>query len=284
MSRLKVVVPCYNEASRLSLESFVHFAASHPCIEFLMVDDGSTDATPRMLEELCQSHPAQFQRLLLKTNQGKAEAVRQGMLLAMDDRADYVAFLDADLATPLQELPRMMSVLDEQSHVSIVLGTRLSLLGRSIARRRVRFWLGRCFAAAASRVLRTRIHDTQCGLKMFRSVAGTRRLFSEPFLSRWVFDVECLARFLVDRGHLKARLELYEFPLHRWEEIPGSRTRPADFVRAARELVAIYRKYAIAAFPQATVVDEGELLTMPPRVANPIPRETSDHPPRRVAA
>ncbi len=243
MTCLTVVVPCYNEAERLPVGRFLQFAQSHPEIDFLLVDDGSRDSTPQILERLSRDWPAQFRSLRLTHNQGKAEAVRQGMLLAFDSGNDYVAFLDADLATPLEELPRMIQTLDENPRVNVVLGSRIRLLGRRIDRRRTRYWLGQLFALAASCVLGTRIRDTQCGLKMFRSTSLSRQLFSSRFSSRWLFDVEFLARYNVQRGKGSSRGELYEMPLNEWREIPGSRIKSTDFVKAIGELLGIYWTY-----------------------------------------
>lgn len=243
MRHLTVVVPCYNEAERLPVDRFLAFAVKHPEISFLAVDDGSSDATPEVLSQLCNQCPGQFRNHRLAVNQGKAEAVRQGMLQALRGTSDYVAFIDADLATPLEELPRMVQTLDENTSAQMVLGSRIKLLGRCIDRRPSRYWLGRLFAFAASCVLGTRIYDTQCGLKMFRASELTEHLFASKFSSRWLFDVEFLARYTAHRGKYSTRTELYELPLNQWREIPGSRIKSTDFVIAIGELMAIYWKY-----------------------------------------
>ncbi len=243
MNRLTVVVPCYNEASRLPVDQFLAFARLHSEIGFLFVDDGSGDATPEVLRDLCDRCHRQCRFHRLPTNQGKAEAVRQGMLMSFVDGCEYAAFIDADLATPLSELPRMLQTLDENTQTQLVLGSRIKLLGHSIDRHPARYWLGRLFALAASCVLGTRIHDTQCGLKMFRSTPLSQRLFAAKFSSRWLFDVEFLARFTVERGRHRARRELYEMPLDQWQEIPGSRIKSTDFVKAIGELLGIYWEY-----------------------------------------
>ena len=87
-----VVVPCYNEAQRLSAEAFVEHARRRPRQQFLFVDDGSRDATWSVLQEMCQRLPEQLACMQLPQNRGKAEAVRQGMLAAFDRSADVAGY------------------------------------------------------------------------------------------------------------------------------------------------------------------------------------------------
>ena len=129
MSRAIVVVPCYNEANRLDAVRFQEFSAAHPAIEFLFLNDGSTDGTLGVLERLHAVDPTRFRFVHLSRNSGKAEAVRRGMLAALGESPDYVGFWDADLATPLDEIPHFCRVLDEHPALGIVIGSRLRLLG-----------------------------------------------------------------------------------------------------------------------------------------------------------
>lgn len=92
---LVLVVPCYNEASRLVPEAFVRFAAARPSARLLFVDDGSTDGTAGVLGRVCDAAPGTASVLHLAHNRGKADAVRQGMLQALAHGPAYVAFWDA---------------------------------------------------------------------------------------------------------------------------------------------------------------------------------------------
>ena len=105
MSRTIIVVPCYNEANRLDAVRFQEFSAANPAVEFLFLNDGSTDGTLGVLERLHAVDPQHFRFVHFSRNSGKAEAVRRGMLTALEDSPDYVGFWDADLATPLCEIP-----------------------------------------------------------------------------------------------------------------------------------------------------------------------------------
>ena len=190
-----IVVPCYNEEARLALPRFADFASGHPSCRFLFVNDGSTDGTLAMLSEFCKARAESCDVLDLEQNQGKAGAVRMGMHTAMGqpDTA-LAAYWDADLATDLTVIPRFIEEFEQHPALEIAMGSRVRLLGRHIHRKPMRHILGRCFATAASLVLKLPVYDTQCGAKMFRAIADIRLLFEDPFQTRWIFDLEILAR------------------------------------------------------------------------------------------
>jgi glycosyltransferase involved in cell wall biosynthesis len=242
MSACTLVIPCFNETSRLDLRAFVEHAARHDH-RFLFVNDGSSDGTGELLEDFCASWPEMLSVLQLPRNVGKADAVRQGVLAAMDSSdARFVGYWDADLATPLAAIDQMERYLREHATVELLLGARVQLLGRNIIRRPLRHYLGRLFATAASCVLRLPVYDTQCGAKLFRASAAMRRAFAEPFLTRWLFDVELLARLIVQNDAAIAE-RIHEFPLSSWQDVAGSKVKATDFGQAAWQLLRIYRQY-----------------------------------------
>ena len=89
------------------------------------------------------------------------------------------------------------------------------------------------------------MYDTQCGAKLFRVGPLARRFVAKPFLTRWVFDVELLARLarLARATALPVERRVYEVPLLRWTDVPGSKVRPWDFLRSGLELVRIWNAY-----------------------------------------
>ena len=176
-----VVIPCYNEATRLQGSKFKAFACAKPAIRFLFVNDGSTDRTGWVLEGLHQDAPQHFAICHLAQNRGKAEAVRQGILRAFEASPAYVGYWDADLATPLDTLVDFCELLNVRPDLEMVFGARVQLLGRVIERRAVRHYLGRVFATAASLMLGLRIYDTQCGAKLFRASPAMQALFQAAF-------------------------------------------------------------------------------------------------------
>jgi glycosyltransferase involved in cell wall biosynthesis len=243
---IAVVVPCYNEAERLDSARFERFAAEHPDVRFVLVNDGSRDATGQRLAQLRAAAPEAFDVVELAQNQGKAEAVRNGMLRAIELGADLAGYWDADLATPLEEIPRFAAVLAQMPQPLVVFGARVRLLGRSIERRAVRHYLGRLFATVASMILRLPIYDTQCGAKLFRVTPLTRALFAQRFAVGWTFDVELIARMIRIRRQLGqdsvAKL-IYELPLESWLDVKGSKVKATDFVRALLEMLTIHQRY-----------------------------------------
>ena len=245
MTRAIVVVPCYNEAKRLNMRAIQDFGRRSETVDLLFVNDGSRDETLELLEHLHQTNPRRFSFLHLAKNGGKAEAVRQGFLMALDSGADAIGFWDADLATPLAEIEPFCRVLEARPEIDVVIGTRMNLLGHRIERTTVRRYLGRLFARVASLALGVRIFDTQCGAKLFRVTPRLSRYFSKPFLTRWIFDVEILAR--MQQAHRAAAAPLartiYEYPLDAWRDVAGSSLKKGDFVKAIGELARIYWTY-----------------------------------------
>lgn len=242
-----VVVPCYNEAIRLDVDAFKSFATGHPDFRFLFVNDGSRDRTLEILQELERYDPLAFKAHSVEKNGGKAAAVRVGVLRALDiPSSDFVAFWDADLATPLDTLPEFTAILEARPEIQLVIGSRVNLLGRSIERKPVRHYLGRIAATLASFTLRLSVYDTQCGAKMFRSNQETRDLFTEPFRTRWIFDIELLARLIKRRSQLAlppVTTAVYEHPLMVWRDVRGSNIKAGDFLKSFLELKIIRTHY-----------------------------------------
>jgi dolichyl-phosphate beta-glucosyltransferase len=248
MARTTVVVPCFNEAARLPEADFAAFLESSPDVDLLFVNDGSTDQTEAILQRLAERYPKSCRVRSLGVNRGKAEAVRDGICAVFDTqpRARYVGFWDADLATSLDAIPCLASVLDERPEVQMVFGARVKLLGRSIERSSLRHYPGRVFATVVSILLRLSVYDTQCGAKLFRATDEVAALFAEPFATRWIFDVEILARFIQARrraGEPDVARLIYEYPLEQWKDIAGSKLGPADFALAIADLARIYTRY-----------------------------------------
>jgi glycosyltransferase involved in cell wall biosynthesis len=241
-----IVVPCYNEATRLSVDSFREFAAANPGIRFLFVNDGSTDDTSIVLESLAATEPHRFEHLDQEQNYGKAETVRVGMLHALQQGPRYAGYWDADLATPLREIPRFIEVLESHPQRDVCFGSRVRLLGREIERNPLRHYLGRMFATVASIVLDLPVYDTQCGAKLFRASNATEALFIDRFCVNWTFDVELIARVQGHRlrdGLTSAADSIYELPLDQWHDVAGSKVHASDFFKGLFEIVRIHSKY-----------------------------------------
>ncbi len=243
-----LVVPCYNEEHRLPVDAFVEFLGGTGA-EVIFVDDGSRDRTAAVIEALCARFPARGTLMRLPRNCGKAEAVRQGILAALARKPEFVGFWDADLATPLAALPLFFEEFDNRPELEMVLGSRVLMLGRRIQRRAARHYAGRFFATAVSSILRLPIYDSQCGAKLFRATPTLARIFGTPFLTRWIFDVEILARLSLERaesGELPASACVSELPLRAWRDVKGSKIGSRDFVRVGWDLWQIHTRYGRA--------------------------------------
>lgn len=244
--RACIVIPCYNESTRLRGAEFLNFVLDHDEICFLFVNDGSKDNTFAILQALCSQNSERLYCLDLVTNHGKAEAVRRGMLHSIERlQPEFVGFWDADLATPLDAIPDFLRRLIEHENLEMVFGARIRLLGHHVRRKLKRHYLGRLFATVVSIVLQLPVYDTQCGAKLFRVNSKFSAILAEPFLSRWIFDVEILARVIQAVRGDRAKVEdmIFELPLMRWEDVAGSKLHPTDFLRALLEIYAIRNRY-----------------------------------------
>jgi dolichyl-phosphate beta-glucosyltransferase len=242
--RVALVIPCYNEALRLNVPAFVESQSDACELRFVLVDDGSQDRTRAVLEEIRAQRPDTIV-VAYDDNAGKAEAVRRGLIRALETPVDFVGYWDADLATPLDEVPRFVDVLQRRPLVGCVIGARVQLLGRHIHRHPWRHYLGRVFAMAASITLDLPVYDTQCGAKLLRGSRELAGAVSAPFLTSWIFDVELIAR-LRDASRssgVEWNEFFYELPLRRWSDVKGSKLRARDLFRVAFDLRRIWRRY-----------------------------------------
>jgi glycosyltransferase involved in cell wall biosynthesis len=237
------VVPCFNEEKRLDSEAFLLFCRDYPSVHFCFVDDGSKDGTAHLLENLHKANSMQIQFLQLSKNQGKAEAVRQGILhTAKQKQFAYIGYLDADLATPLCEIPFFVELVKQNPHLILIAGSRISRMGASIERYLFRHYFGRVFATIVSAMLNLRFYDTQCGAKLLKS-GIVEEIFNEPFISPWLFDVEMIFRIMKAKGLTNPASLIYELPLNQWEEKGASKIKLIDLIKIPIELWKIGRKY-----------------------------------------
>lgn len=240
---LAIVVPCYNEANRLKTDLFLAFATAHQHITFWFVNDGSHDNTTEVLQHMQEQNHRQIQLLILDQNVGKAEAVRLGIMNVVKDAAfDYVGFLDADLSAPLFEINHLHRKLQQYPNTLIASGSRVKLVGRTIERSAMRHFLSRIFVTFYANLLHIPNYDTQCGLKLFeRELAGS--IFDQPFVSKWLFDIELFIRTKARIGMDNYRLQVKEVPLFEWKEVSGSKLKLFDFIYAPIEVLKIYTHY-----------------------------------------
>ncbi len=185
---LSVVIPAYNEEKRIekTLREIIHFL-SHQNLQYEIIvsDDGSSDKTVEAARHCLQD--VEHKIIETKPNRGKGHAVRAGMLAG---RGNYILFSDADLSTPIEELPAFLELLKKDQ--DIVIGSRA--LDRSKIEVRQEFfreWMGKVFNRLARFLTFKGIEDSQCGFKCFRREAA-HKLFAMQKLDGFSFDVEVI--------------------------------------------------------------------------------------------
>jgi dolichyl-phosphate beta-glucosyltransferase len=237
--RTVVVVPCYDEEERLDASELRRLSET---ADVWLVDDGSRDRTRQRIETIVAGTDGRMVAFANQRNLGKAETVRRHLAEACERGAPIVGFLDADLATPVDEIVAMIRLL-ERTDAAGITAARVGLSGRDIRRSTARHYFGRVFSTFASVAIHARYYDTQCGAKVFRNTEALRTALAEPFLSRWAFDVELIGRLLAGTPDV-ARIagdDLVEYPLAKWHDIAGSKLSMGAAWKTVVELVAIGR-------------------------------------------
>lgn len=235
--RTTIVIPCYNEADRLNLEIFLYFARQNPKISFVFIDDGSKDLTINLLCGAMAALPEQVDVLIMSQNAGKAEAVRHGLKFAAKRGDKYVAFLDADLATPLDAINDFISVADRLEDIDVVFGSRAGGLGRRVHRDLHRKAISLVCAAMGRMATGLALKDTQCGAKLFRNTPHLRQCLTAPFTAGWLFDVELFLR--ISNPDRQERKNFFEYPVLEWKEIPGSNIKFSDVIKGGVKMISL---------------------------------------------
>jgi dolichyl-phosphate beta-glucosyltransferase len=274
VSSLGIVLPAYNEEARLgpALDELFEYLRSAPKdalpekVSVLVVDDGSTDATAALVrarpeftaegatgKAVTKAAKAATRacpdlRLLSVPHAGKGSAVRTGMLAA---EGDLLVFADADMATPPDQLPRLIEALET---ADVALGSRIQPDGSDMRASQPRFrrLVGRLFRFGAQLWVTGPIKDTQCGFKGFRRAAA-RDLFERLRITSIVFDADLiyLAR---KRGYRIAVVPVA------WADRRGSRmhARPRLALRVGWDLLRI--RFIHRRVRKATVASTEEVV------------------------
>lgn len=245
MDSICIVIPCYNEARRFPVGEFVEFTQSHPGTSFCLVNDGSKDGTETLLESLREQFPDNIIVCNMPKNKGKAEAVRIGMLAGLQHFASgYFGYFDADLSASLEEAFRLRTLFQEKPSLEFCFGSRMAIMGVTIDRKLYRHFIGRILATCISSILHLAVYDTQCGAKLFRR-ALAEKIFKKPFISRWLFDVEIMARII--GMHKGDRIEevMLEVPVSSWIDKGESLVSWTYGFKVFFDLYCIHRDYKI---------------------------------------
>ncbi len=243
---LSLIVPAYDESTRIgnSLQLiFDYFKDQAYDAEVIVVDDGSTDDTAQTAEKSFAGRGrVEAEVIRVRPNRGKGHAVRVGLLAA---RAPVAVFSDADLSTPITELPKVVDPVTRGDY-DLVFGSRAldrSLIGVHQSWRREQG--GRAINSLVKLATGMPFSDTQCGFKAFR-MDVCRPVIEAASIDRFGFDVE-----LLYVAHA-AGLRLREWPV-RWDHNEGGTIQyTRDSVRMLNE-VRLIRRQARAGFYDAAI-------------------------------
>jgi len=226
---ISIIIPVFNEENRIrkSLEEIFKFQKTFTeATELIIIDDGSWDSTPKILEEYAKNND--FVVITHKNNQGKGAAVRTGI---GNSSGEKILFTDIDLSVPLEFLEPFNEALVPE--VDIVIGSREHPQSETPVKQ---FWLremaGYTFTILTNAVLQVGASDFTCGFKLFRREAA-RKIFAKQLINRWTFDAETL--FLAKK---------YEFSVKEepvvWQHGEGSKVRfPQDLIESFFALLQI---------------------------------------------
>ncbi len=227
MDSLSIVIPAYNEESRLpaTLDRILAWVESGALNvgEIIVVDDGSSDGTAAVAE----LYPA-IRVIRNPGNRGKGYAVRNGMLKA---QGAWILYTDADLSAPIEEAVKLHSAAIAQD-AAVAIGSRA--LDRSLVavhQSAFREYSGRFFNVMMRMLTGLPFHDTQCGFKLYRRDAA-QAIFSRQQLDGFSFDVEDL--YLASRLGLKT----IEVPV-RWSNVEGTKVSLRQGLKSFTDLARI---------------------------------------------
>ena len=237
---IAVIVPCFNESKRLNHAAFVEFSDKNQDIHFYFSNDGSTDETKNSISENLVNNKTRF-LIDYKVNRGKAETVRETVYMIYKNKIDYkyYAFIDADLAIPLEQIRKIEKEADRIADKTIFITVRTKKEFQQ-SKRKLRYYISMIWKFFFIKMFYgLNISDTQCGCKMFRK-SIIEETFSEPFISRWLFDIE-----IIFRARRIQKNCLVEVPIIILNDNSGSSINNRAILLLLKDIFKIYAKYKI---------------------------------------
>jgi glycosyltransferase involved in cell wall biosynthesis len=229
--KIGIVIPCFNEAMRLNVDQFTQLA-TFPGVDWLIVDDGSTDDTLRVLGSVNMNN--RMRVLSLSNNLGKSEAIRHGLnQLLTQNQYKGIGFLDADSSISASSV---LAILDKfrqlySSEFDMVWSSRIKLSGRKISRSNSRHLIGRAISIFLGH--RSQLpYDSQCGYKIFKVKPGLVSALEKSFRTKWFVDLEILTRCIQHDSNTT----VWEEPVGDWKEVPGSKINFSQALHILQEI------------------------------------------------
>jgi glycosyltransferase involved in cell wall biosynthesis len=232
-----LIIPVYNEELRFN-ETYFDSIIRNENVGLIFVNDGSKDRTRVILGEYQSKNTSRVKLINLDKNQGKATAIRLGMLEAKTQNWEWIGFLDADGAFPVEVVEKALIGLTQTSgEIQSLWFSRVKLAGSRIERNWIRHFLGRVIVTLITSGLSNCPYDTQAGFKVFRRNLSMSELWEAPFRTRWLFDVEIFLR--LKELHLSNYIK--EIPVEAWEDKAGSKLGYKTFFRIIIEMTSIWK-------------------------------------------
>ncbi len=234
----------YNESKRFNLQHWFSILENNSSVNFLFVDDNSTDDTEYLLN--LRKNFTNIHYLKLEKNLGKANAVRQGLLSVTCNSTlnnDILGYLDFDDSILESEINRLITLynnlLKTNDSFDALWGSRVKLNGRKIVRSNIRHFFSRILITLIGLNYSSLPYDSQCGFKLFLNDAYFQKSIQEPFFTRWFVDIELLIRLTIFKEH---QLNIWEEPLLQWTETKSSNYSFLKSMRIPGELFFICRE------------------------------------------
>ena len=161
----------------------------------MLVDDGSSDRTFEILQELCFGTSSRAIKRF--KNGGKGKAIRQGLLEMLENHPglEFLGYLDSDGAFSIEDVFRLVKISIDRARnlsaekIDAVISSRVSLSGREINRKTSRHYLGRLIATYMTRKWSDAPYDTQSGYKLFVNSNSFREAIKYDFSTKWFVDI-----------------------------------------------------------------------------------------------
>jgi len=246
INRLTLVVPVFNESESWQKEYWIA-AVSKSNIDWIFVNDGSSDNSQELIEEICLYENATLVNHDL--NLGKAEAIRTGFNLYFNRSFGsteqlFIGYLDSDRAFNLDEIERFKGIVDGslrhfQSGFESLWSARVNLKGRLIARKKYRHYIGRSIVTLLSFAYPAMPYDPQSGFKIFICNESLVEIFNYKFKTKWFVDLEIYCRYAKISG---SKLQIWEEPLYFWRDVGDSSLTLKSIPCVIAEIFYIFRQ------------------------------------------
>jgi glycosyltransferase involved in cell wall biosynthesis len=238
ISAATVVIPFFNEEHRLNVHALNDFINKIDCC-VLLVDDGSFDNTGSILLQLSQNN-SKVSVLQISNNGGKANAIRLGILKAIENGSTHVGTSDADLSFSVSDLNMALS-LSSRLLNDVTSGARVQLAGSSAKRTAMRQWVGRIIATLVSAITSVPMYDTQSPCKFYLVSEDLRNSLTLRFSTRWFGEAELLMRLRACDYKLEGSLRVKEFVLEDWSDVSGSNLGVKSFFLIVIDLIKLIK-------------------------------------------